>query len=109
MAEVARVVAGLFQRPQDEGRKRLLPPPRPLDVFGDRLADLRGKPCRQPGREPFLVGSWRRRHLQVGELREQMSDRLWIGTLVHAVERFPPTLREQAPDRLVGEDHQLLY
>ena len=44
----------------------------------------------------------------VDELCEQVLDRLRIGSLVHAIERLAAPPRQERPDELVREDHQLL-
>src|SRR5512133_537523 len=85
VAEVARVVAGLLQRPQYERREGLPPPPRLSGVLRDELARLR-RECRGIVRRE-VVGRGRRWHLQVGELRQQQLDRLRLRTLVHAEQR----------------------
>ncbi len=106
VAEVARVVAGLLQRLEDEHRERVSPAPRLLHVLRNPLARLGGDACRIGGVEPFR--GRRRRYVEVGELREQEVDRLRIGPLVNPVQRLAAAAGEQAGDRLVREDHQLL-
>ena len=108
MAEVSRVVARLLERAEHERREGVPSPPRPRDVVGHRLA--RGS--RQAGRrrrgERLVLRHRRRRHLQVGEAREEKRDRLRVRPFVDAEERLSATAREQARDRLVRQDHQLL-
>src|SRR5581483_7046070 len=106
MAEVLRVVARLLERPQDERWERLPSAPRLLDIRGDELRGLAGRDGGELWRELFRHG--RGRHAEVGELREQLLDRLRIGALVHAVERRAVSGREEPGDSLVREDHQLL-
>src|SRR5438876_7387608 len=65
VAEVARVVAGLLQRPEYERREGLPPPPRLPGELGDELTRLRRK-RRGVGRRE-VVRRGRRRHLQIGE------------------------------------------
>ena len=91
VAEVPRVVASLLERAQHERAERLLPAPRARGVRGHELA---GGGC-DPGRlgaELIDLGvrSRRRRHVELGEPREQELDRLRLGRLVHAVERLAP-------------------
>src|SRR5207244_13413469 len=50
----------------------------------------------------------RRRHLGVGEPREQEGYRLGMGALVDAVERLAAAAREELRDCLIRSDHQLL-
>src|SRR5581483_1886662 len=50
----------------------------------------------------------RRRHAEVGELREEELDRLRGGALVHAVERLAVAAGGERRDELVRQDHQLL-
>ena len=102
VAEVPRVVARLLQRPEDERRERLPPPPRLRRRTSlTRSARLGRDARRVGGREP--LGRRRRRNVEVGELREQELDRLRVGPLVHAVERLAPAAGEQAGDRLVRD------
>src|SRR5918995_155538 len=108
VAEVAPVVPRLLQRPQHEGRKGLGAAARALDVLGDALARLRGELCGQPRSQTLTLGRRRRGHLERGELREQVEDGLRVGPLVDAVERLPPSSRQQPADGLIGKDHQLL-
>ena len=108
VAEVARVVSRLLQRPEDERGEGLAAASRPLDVVRDTLARLRGELRGEPRRQALPVGCRRGRHLECGELREQVKDGLRVGPLVDAVERFAPPSRQQPTDCLVGEDHQLL-
>ena len=86
VAEVARVVARLLERAQDEGRERLSPPPRLRDVLGNRVARLGGDAGRVRGRE--VLRRRRRRNRKVGELCKQQLDRLRVRPLVDAEERF---------------------
>ena len=107
VAEVARVVARLLERAQDERGKRLLPAPglrRRSRVTA--LADAR-RQARGLGRREVL-GHGGRRHLEVGELGEEELDRLRVGALVDAVERLAAPAGEQLRDGLVRGDHQLL-
>src|SRR6478735_2094200 len=107
MAEVARVVARLLERAQDEPRERLPSAPRLLDVLGDARGDLARELRRLLWRQP--VGRRRRRHAEVRELCEQVLDGQRVGLLVHAVERLAAPAGEERADELVGEDHQLLH
>ena len=93
VAEVARVVARLLERAQDEARERLAAAARPARVLGDALA-RRG---RDPGRlrRAHALGRGRGRHAEVGEPVEQPLDRVGLGRLVHAVERAAAPAREQ--------------
>ena len=108
VAEVRRVVARLLQRPQDERRERDPPATRLRDVVRDRAR--RSAPASAAascGASRF--GRRRCRHAQVGELREQVLDRLRIGTLVHAVQRLAVRRDESnSPTRSLATDHQLL-
>ena len=106
MAEILRVVARLLQRSQDERRERLAPTPRLLGVLRDELRRLARERRRLLRRQPLRHG--RRRHAEIGELREQVLDRLRVRTLVDAVQRLAPPPGEERADVLVREDHQLL-
>ena len=64
VAEVARVVARLLERAQDERRERLPPAARLLDVLGDPLRDLARELRRRLRRE--RLGHGRRRDAEVG-------------------------------------------
>ena len=108
VAEVARVVPRLLQRPEHEGRKGLGAAARPLDVVRDALARLRCELRGEARGQALPLGRRRGGHLERGELREQVQDGLRVGPLVDAVERLPPPSRQQPADGLVGEDHQLL-
>ena len=66
MAEVARVVARLLQRAQDERRERLPPATGLHDVLGHPLASLGGDARSCGGRE--LLRHRRGRNVEVGEL-----------------------------------------
>ena len=101
--EVARVVAGLLQRAEDERRKRLAARG---PIWRDVLvhAARRSRPPRfaaSPGAEPLR--DRRGRHVELGELGDEQRDRLRVGPLVHAVERLAPPAGEQPRDRLVRE------
>ena len=55
-----------------------------------------------------MVGDWRGRYLEVGELGEEQLDGLRVGTLVDAEERIAAPAGEQLGNGLVRGDHQLL-
>ncbi len=106
VAQVLRVVARPLQGPQDERRKGEATAPRLRDVLRDPFGDRAGERSGILGRE--LLRRRRRRHAEVGELRQQMLDCLRVRALVHAVERLATPRREQLTDDLVRADHQLL-
>ena len=87
VAEVPRVVARLLERAQHERRERLA-------ARGPTARRTRSTRCEiSPASCAAAcgvsdVGHRRRRHAEVGELREQQRDRLRVGPLVHAVERL---------------------
>jgi hypothetical protein len=107
VAEVARVVARLLERAQDERGERLAAALRLLDVLAHALARAAGEHRGLLWRDAIGVGDRRRRHLERGELCVQARDRLRLGRLVDAEERLAASPGEQSRDRLVREDHQL--
>ena len=93
VAEVARVVAGLLERAQDERAERLLPALRARGELGHELA---GRGCdlgRLARSHRLRVRAGRRRDLELGEAGEQQLDRL-RARVARGRGRAPRRLRE---------------
>ena len=86
VAEVPWVVARLLERAQDERRERLARRGPTWRRTSATRAEISPASAAADCGESVL-GRRRRRHVEVGELREQELDRLRVGLLVDAVER----------------------
>ena len=106
MAEVARVVAGLLERAQDQRGERGAAASGPAHVRVDQAGDLGGALPRLLRRQ--RLGQRRRGHVERGQLLGQARDARGVRALVDAVERRQLARLQVAGDRLVGRDHQVL-
>ena len=100
MAEVARVVARLLERAQDERRERLASAARLRRRSAvDALADRAGERGRVGGRQCSSSGAGGVGTSRSASLREQEHDRLRVRPLVHAEQRLAPPRRRAARRR----------
>ena len=106
VADVARRVVRLLERSQHERGERRAAAPGAAHVRVDQPRDLAHQIARLLRRH--RVRERRRRHVERGELRDQVLDACRVGPLVDAVERRQLARLQQPGDRLVCGDHQVL-